>query len=70
MKKHIEENYKCYLIIIFIAIIITSGLLINGLPDGHDVDAHMARAVGTGKSLKRRTISSISNIEFCKWVWI
>ncbi len=51
MKKHIEENYKCYLIIIFIAIIITSGLLINGLPDGHDVDAHMARAVGTGKAL-------------------
>lgn len=51
MKKHIEENYKCYLLIIFIAIIITSGLLINGLPDGHDVNAHMARAVGTGEAL-------------------
>lgn len=51
MKEHIEENYKCYLIILFIAIIVTSGLLINGLPNGHDVDAHMARAVGTGEAL-------------------
>lgn len=51
MKEHIEENYKCYLIILFIAIIVTSGLLINGLPSGHDVDAHMARAVGTGEAL-------------------
>lgn len=51
MKEHIEENYKCYLIILFIAIIVTSGLLINGLPAGHDVNAHMARAVGTGEAL-------------------
>ncbi len=51
MKEFIRDNRKYYLIIIFIAIIVTSGLLIKGLPDGHDVDAHMARAVGTGEAL-------------------
>lgn len=51
MKEYIKENYKQYLILIFIALMITSGLLINGLPEGHDVDAHVARAVGTGKAL-------------------
>ncbi len=52
MKEYIKKYYKYYLIIIFIAIMLTSALLVNGLPDAHDVDAHMARAVGTGKALK------------------
>ena len=51
MKNYIKENYKYFLIVIFISIIITSALLINGLPEGHDVDAHVARAVGTGEAL-------------------
>ena len=51
MKNYIKENYKYFFIIIFISIIITSALLMNGLPDAHDVDAHVARAVGTGEAL-------------------
>ena len=51
MKEYLKNNYKYYLVIIVIAIMITSVLLIKGLPEGHDVDAHMARAVGTGEAL-------------------
>lgn len=51
MKEYIKNNGRYYLIIIFIALMVTSGLLINGLPNGHDIDAHMARAVGTGEAL-------------------
>ncbi len=51
MKQYFKEHGKNYLIIIFIAIIITSGLLIEGLPNGHDADSHLARAVGTGEAL-------------------
>ena len=51
MKEYLKNNHKYYLIIIVIAIMITSVLLIKGLPEGHDVDAHMARAVGTGEAL-------------------
>lgn len=64
MKEHIEENYKCYLIILFIAIIVTSGLLINGLPAGHDVDAHMARAVGTGEALSEGQFPALVTSNF------
>ena len=51
MREYLKEHKKYYLIIIFIAIIITSGLLIEGLPNGHDADSHLARAVGTGEAL-------------------
>lgn len=56
MKEYIKKYYKYYLIIILIAIIVTSGLLVNGLPKAHDLNAHMARAVGTATALKEGQI--------------
>lgn len=52
MKKYMKIYLKYYIIIIFIAIMVSSALLIDGLPAAHDVDAHMARAVGMSKALK------------------
>ena len=51
MKEYMRKYLKYYVLIILIAFMITSALLINGLPSGHDVDAHMARAVGMSTAL-------------------
>ena len=56
MKEYIKKYYKYYLVIIFIAIMLTSALLIDGLPKAHDINAHMARAVGMSKALKEGQI--------------
>ena len=64
MKEYIKNNGRYYLIIIFIALMVTSGLLINGLPDGHDVDAHMARAVGTGEALSEGQFPALVTSNF------
>lgn len=56
MKEYMKKYLKYYLIIIFIALIMTSGLLVKGLPNGHDLNAHMARAIGTAASLKEGQI--------------
>lgn len=51
IKKYIKEYYKYYFLIIIIALIVCSGLLMNGIPNGHDLHAHMARAVGMSKEI-------------------
>lgn len=57
IKKYVKEYYKFYLLIIIIAIIVCSGLLVKGgIPNGHDLHAHMARAVGMSKELSEGQI--------------
>lgn len=56
MKQHKKKYFKYYLLIIFIAIMLTSALLIHGLPNAHDINAHMARAVGMSRELKEGQI--------------
>lgn len=52
MKNDFKKYFKYYFTIIMIALILSSALLVKGLPNGHDINAHMARAVGTETALK------------------
>lgn len=56
MKEHMKQYFKYYLVIIFVTIFLTSTLFIFGLPNSHDINAHMARAVGTLTALKEGPI--------------
>ena len=52
MKEYMKKYLKYYLVIIFVTSLLTFPLLIFGLPNSHDINAHMARAVGTLTSLE------------------
>lgn len=51
IKEYIKKYCKYYLLIICIAIIVSSGLIVNGMPNGHDLHAHIARGVGMSKEI-------------------
>ena len=51
MKELIKSNWKYYMFIIMVGIMITSPLLIKGLPVAHDAIYPVTRSLGTAVSL-------------------
>ena len=59
MKEYMKKYIKYYLVIIFVTILLTSALFIFGLPNSHDINANMARAIGTLTALKEGQIEPL-----------
>ena len=51
MKEYMKKYIKNYAFIIILALILTSALLVDGIPSGHDINAHLARTVGMSKEI-------------------
>lgn len=64
MKEFIKENFKYYIFIIIIGIMITSSLLINGLPIGHDAIYPITRTIGTAISLSEGQVPPLVTSNF------
>lgn len=64
MKEIFKQNWKYYFLIILIGLIITSPLLIKGLPVAHDAVYPVTRALGTAKALTEGQIPPLVTSNF------